>query len=102
MSEHKAEQEHTKTPSGGSATTGERAPAVPVDGQSAREAATAPSEGYTDADAWRDNYYGMVARWAECDTERMRLKQELADTEVQLRLLREQSFWPDKPRGGAA
>jgi hypothetical protein len=45
---------------------------------------------YDEAQAWKDNYDGMFARWAECDAERRTLKEALADAEMRLRLLREQ------------
>jgi hypothetical protein len=44
-------------------------------------------EDYTTADAWEDNYRAMAARWAECDSERLALKEKLADAEMRLRLL---------------
>lgn len=39
-----------------------------------------------DAKAWQDNYDGMFARWVECDTERLRLKDELRDANLRLRV----------------
>jgi hypothetical protein len=30
-----------------------------------------------EAQAWKDNYDGMFWRWAECDRERLALKQEV-------------------------
>jgi hypothetical protein len=39
-----------------------------------------------DARAWRDNYDGIYARWSECDTERLALKDQLAHAELRLRL----------------
>lgn len=43
------------------------------------------SSSYTEADAWRENYEGMFWRWAECDAERRRLKDELEAALLRLR-----------------
>lgn len=51
---------------------------------------------YDETEAWEDNYHEMAARWAECDNERLRLKAELADARMRLRILSE------APAGGNA
>lgn len=46
----------------------------------------AEDEAQAEAQAWHDNYDGMFARWAECDAERLRLKDELREANLRLRI----------------
>lgn len=52
------------------------------------------AQAQADAKAWEQNYDGMFWRWVECDNERLRLKEELADAKMRMRLL--------TPSGGSA
>lgn len=45
-----------------------------------------PAGQYDEAHAWRDNYDGMFWRWAECDAERLALKQELETLRIRARV----------------